>query len=152
MWGIPGQRLLPIINYRFPTSCGQTERWEAALPRRHHILIVQGYLIVLSDIVAIQRKKKDKISRGTITTSTKRPEGTDCWRHRHGVDFFFSFCVCDLCVTKAFSAWLFSITPVCSSECFCCKIIYKIGSWRRGHKMEYLWDLQRYIYFPALSI
>lgn len=56
--GIPGQRLLPFINYRFPSSCGQTERWEAALVRRLHILIVQVYHIVLSDIVAIQREEK----------------------------------------------------------------------------------------------
>lgn len=90
-----------------------------------------------------ERKKTPyKICRVTITTSTKRPEGTDCWRRCHGNDSFF-FRVCDLCVTKAFFAWVFSITPVCSSECFCCKIIYKIGGWKRGHKMEYLWDLQR---------
>lgn len=104
MGGIPGQRLLTVINYRFPSCCGQTERWEVALVRRLHILIVQVYHIVLSDIVAIQREKKIhyKIYRVTITPSTKRPEGTDCCRRCHGNDFFFR--VCDLCVTKAFFA------------------------------------------------
>ena len=59
--GGAGQRLLPIINYWFPSSCGQTERWEATLVRRLHLLVIQVYHIVLSAIVAIQRVNKNTL-------------------------------------------------------------------------------------------
>lgn len=56
--GNPGTKTVANNKLPVPSSCGQTERWEVALVRRLHILIVQVYHIVLSDIVAIQRRRK----------------------------------------------------------------------------------------------
>lgn len=58
--GNSGTKTVANKTLPVPSSCGQTERWEAALVRRRHILIVQVYHIVLSDIVATQNEREKK--------------------------------------------------------------------------------------------
>lgn len=147
--GVLKRRLL-VINCWIPRPHGQTEKWGVSLVRR-----LDSLMGAVSHIVFIKYSSKSKVCRETtITTSTKRPEGTDCWQ-RCCLRWFS--CVSDFVWKRLSLHECFLSLRAAFLNVFCC-ILYKKKKKEGGRDREQgriplgFEDMQRFFFLPPFLI